>query len=128
MYIGSLLAFFVLALGVTSAPAQQAKPAADTSVVALLRKHDDAMKRHDIDAVMALFAPGEKTVMIGTGPGERWVGKDEIRSAYVEFFKDFDKGSLTRTCEWASGEAQKASRTSLVPCSRHRESERRRHR
>jgi hypothetical protein len=56
MYIGSLLAFFVLALGVTSAPAQQAKPAADTGVVALLRKHDD-------------------------------------------------KGSLTRTCEWATGEA-----------------------
>ncbi len=96
MQIGAWLALVILAAVVSGAAAQQAAPAADTGVVALLRKHDEAMKQHDLDAMMALFAPGEKTVMIGTGPGERWVGKDEIRTAYVEFFKDFDKGSLTR--------------------------------
>jgi uncharacterized protein (TIGR02246 family) len=117
MQIGAWLAFVILAAVVSGAAAQQAAPAADTGVVALLRKHDEAMKRQDIDAIMALFAPGEKTVMIGTGPGERWVGKDEIRSAYVEFFKDFDKGSLTRTCEWTTGEVRKETAWGVAMCS-----------
>jgi len=89
---------------VSSAPAQQASVPGESSVAALLRKHDEAMKEKNLDAIMALYAPGDKTVMIGTGPGERWVGKEEIRNAYLQFFKDFDRGSLTRKCEWTGGE------------------------
>ena len=91
---------------VASASAQQASVSTDTSVAALLQKHDEAMNQKNLEAVMALFAPGDQTVMIGTGPGERWVGKDQIRTAYVEFFKDYDKGSLTRKCEWSTGEVR----------------------
>jgi uncharacterized protein (TIGR02246 family) len=95
---------FVIA---AAALAQPAAPRGEGTVAALIEKHDEAMNQKDLDAVMALYAAGNKTVMIGTGPGERWVGKDEIRSAYVEFFKDYDKGSLARKCDWRSGEAQK---------------------
>jgi len=66
---------------VTSAPARQASVSTDTSVAALPQTHDEAMNQKNLEAVMALFAPGDKTVMIGTGPGERWVGKDQIRCA-----------------------------------------------
>lgn len=92
---------------VAAALAQQTSPQGEPTVAALIEKHDEAMNQKNLDAVMALYAPGDRTVMIGTGPGERWVGKEEIRSAYVEFFKDYDKGSLTRKCDWRSGEAQK---------------------
>ena len=103
LWLAVALTFVVAA----SAPAQQAAVPADASVAALLQKHDEAMNQKNLDAVMALFAPGDTTVMIGTGPGERWVGKEQIRAAYVEFFKDYDKGSLTRSCEWTTGEVGK---------------------
>jgi hypothetical protein len=100
-------AFAVVFVVTSSALAQQTSVPGEPSVVALLQKHDEAMNEKNLDAVMALFAPGDKTVMIGTGPGERWVGKEEIRTAYVEFFKDYDKGSLTRKCEWPTGQLQR---------------------
>lgn len=53
--------------------------------------------------ISAVYAPGNKTVVMRTGPGERWVGKDEIQFAYSNFFKDFDKGSLTSSCYWREG-------------------------
>ena len=109
-------ALVVLFALVSSALAQQASVPGESSVAALPRKHDEAMKEKNLDAIMALYAPGDKTVMIGTGPGERWVGKDEIRNAYLEFFKDFDKGSLARTCEWTSGEVRKDTAWGAAMC------------
>lgn len=49
---------------------------------------------------MSVFAPTTNIVVLGTGPGERWSGKDEIRSADAEIIKDFDKGTATRDCYW----------------------------
>src|SRR5262245_49851323 len=40
-------------------------------IMALLQKHDDAVNRHDLDGVVEVFAPGERTVVMGTGPNER---------------------------------------------------------
>ena len=34
----------------------------------------------------------EKAAIMGTGPGEIWVGPEEIKAAYEHFFEDFDKG------------------------------------
>lgn len=80
-----------------------------TQIVGLLQKHDDALNQHDLDGVMSVFAPSANTVVLGTGPGERWLGKDEIRAAYTEIFKDFDKGTSTRDCGWKTGEIIGAS-------------------
>lgn len=83
----------------------RAQKSADLSqIVALLQKHDDALNQHDLDGIMSVFAPSEKILVLGTGPGERWSGKDEIRSAYAEIIKDFDKGTSTRDCYWKTGE------------------------
>jgi uncharacterized protein (TIGR02246 family) len=82
---------------------QTAQGPAQGEIAAMLQKHDDAMNQHDIDGVMALFSPNPKTVMIGTGPGEKFQGLAEIRSAYTEMFKDFDKGTLTHSCYWKDG-------------------------
>jgi len=75
-------------------------------IASLLQAHDEAMNRHNLEGLLALYAPGPKTVMIGTGPGERYQGADEIRAAYKEFFKDFDEGSLTHSCYWKEGGAK----------------------
>jgi uncharacterized protein (TIGR02246 family) len=57
---------------------------------ALLKAHDDAMTSHDLKGVMACLT--EKAAIMGTGPGEIWVGPDEIKTAYEHFFEGFDKG------------------------------------
>jgi uncharacterized protein (TIGR02246 family) len=93
----------ILILSSSAASAQTPVPAPVTEIIALLDKHDQAMNQKDMDALMALYAPGTTTVLMGTGPGEKWVGKDEIKDAYTHFFEDYDKGSHTRDCFWKTG-------------------------
>ena len=60
------------------------------AIRALLKAHDDAMTNHDLKGVMATLT--EKASIMGTGPGEMWVGPAEIKDAYEHFFQGFDKG------------------------------------
>lgn len=102
MRLLAIVAICLLSLAVVQA---QKQPDANlTQLAALLQKHDDALNQHDLDGIMSVFAPSDKTVVLGTGPGEKWQGKNEIRSAYEEIIKDFDKGTSTRTCDWRTGE------------------------
>jgi uncharacterized protein (TIGR02246 family) len=71
--------------------------------MALLQKHDDALNHHDLDALLEVFVPGERTVLMGTAPSERWQGIDQIRAAYSRSFNDFDEGTLNRQCYWKTG-------------------------
>jgi uncharacterized protein (TIGR02246 family) len=60
------------------------------AIRALLKAHDEAMTSQDLKGVLATMT--KKTAIMGTGPGEIWVGPAEIKDAYEHFFKDFDKG------------------------------------
>jgi uncharacterized protein (TIGR02246 family) len=89
------------------APAAAANAPADPKVVeevrAVLAKHDKALGEKNLEAVLETFAPAPNTVVLGTGPAERWVGAQEIKAAYTEIFKDYDPGSMKVDCEWKSG-------------------------
>jgi uncharacterized protein (TIGR02246 family) len=76
----------------------------------LLVKHDKALNDQNLDAVLSTFSTNPKTVVLGTGQGERFVGRDEIRQAYTEIFKDYDKGTLVSPCDWKSGEADESGK------------------
>ena len=43
----------------------------------------------NIEAAVDLFAK-EGAVMLGSGPGERWVGREEITAAHRGFFSSYD--------------------------------------
>ena len=58
-------------------------------VKALLQAHDDAMTEHDLAGVLATF--DDDAALMGTGPGEMWQGKEELKVAYEHFFMVFDK-------------------------------------
>ncbi len=62
-----------------------------TKIWALLKAHDEAMANHDLGGVMKCLT--EKAAIMGTGPGEFWVGPEEIKIAYEHFFETFDKGA-----------------------------------
>jgi uncharacterized protein (TIGR02246 family) len=60
-------------------------------IMQLLHAREKAFDTQDLDALMATYVPDDKTAVMGTGPGELWVGLDEIRTAHAEMFKAFDK-------------------------------------
>jgi ketosteroid isomerase-like protein len=78
----------------TLGPSAQAQEKADNpeleGIRALLKAHDDAMTNHDLAGVMATLS--EKASIMGSGPGEMWVGPAEIKDAYEHFFQGYDKG------------------------------------
>ena len=110
------LVLMILGLGVPVCFAQAQGGKVDPGVAALLKKHDEAMNQHDLEGVVALFAPDPKTVVLGTGPGERYQGREEIKTAYTEMFKDFDKGTLTHECYWREGGGNKSLRWGAAMC------------
>jgi ketosteroid isomerase-like protein len=63
----------------------------EEAVTAAAQNYLKAFAARDVKGCMAAFVPGEKTVMMGTGPGERWVGLNDIGAAHKEMFKAFEK-------------------------------------
>lgn len=89
---------------VSSSNAKAAKPTVD-EIRQVLVAHDKALNDKNLDAVMSTFSNDPKTVVLGTGTEERWVGPQEIRAAYTEILKDYDPGTLTTDCNWKNGGA-----------------------
>jgi hypothetical protein len=72
--------------------AQSPKSEAAADIANLLKRHDAAMNQRDVDGVVQLYARGPTTVLLGTGPGEKYQGLEEI-----------DKGTLSASCYWKDG-------------------------
>ena len=49
-----------------------------------------SLTNHDLKGLMACLT--ERAAIMGTGPGEIWVGPEDIKVAYEHFFEGFDKG------------------------------------
>lgn len=97
----TLAAFGALAL---AAPKMAQAAEADGSVEALkalLEAHNKAFTAQDMAGVLATLSP-EVTIM-GTAPGELWIGHDEAEDAYVHFFGDFDPGQQSFESLWHQG-------------------------
>ena len=71
----------------------------------VLAQHDKALSEKNLDSLMQTFSSEPNTVVLGTGAEEKWVGQQEIRSAYTEIFKDYDPNTLQSTCDWKTGGA-----------------------
>jgi ketosteroid isomerase-like protein len=70
---------------------------------AVLAQHDKALSAKNLAGLMATFSTASNTVVLGTGPEERWVGPQEIKEAYKHIFEGYDAGTLTTTPEWRTG-------------------------
>ena len=101
LWYAMFLIIFGLGTPIGLAQAQGGSTRAD--VAAMLKKHDEALNQHNLNGLLALYSPSPKTVVLGTGPGEKYQGKAEIKAAYTEIFKDFDKGTMTHSCYWRDG-------------------------
>jgi uncharacterized protein (TIGR02246 family) len=102
LLFGALLtALAVVSLGVAQtapkATPMDATTGPQAEVQAAIAAYARAISEKDIDACLAAYAPGTNSLMLGTGPGERWVGPEEMRTAHEQFFKDFDTESSKPT-------------------------------
>lgn len=57
------------------------------AVKALVKQHNKALGEQNLKGVMETYASAQNVVLMGTGPGETYVGDEAIRGAYVQFFK-----------------------------------------
>jgi ketosteroid isomerase-like protein len=71
---------------------------------AALERYEHAVSAKDLETCMELFSQEMEPVVIGTGPGERWVGREEIMDAHRHFLSSFDSERSHRT--WATGNAR----------------------
>jgi uncharacterized protein (TIGR02246 family) len=81
----------------SSALADERESGVEAEVFAALQAYGKAIGEKNVDACMAAYAPGLGTIMLGTGPGERWVGDEEIREAHTHILGAFDKESSMST-------------------------------
>lgn len=68
-----------------------------TRLIALLEQHDKAFTAQDLEGVMKTYVVSPEISLMGTGPGEIYVGKEEVEGAYRRIFTRFDKGSPSFT-------------------------------
>lgn len=82
--------------------AQKGQSKLDADVRALLEQHDKALSAQDLKGIMDTFASAPNIVLMGTGPGEAYVGEEAIGSAYNQFFTRFKANTLHFKYDWIS--------------------------
>jgi ketosteroid isomerase-like protein len=71
-----------------------------TGVKAVMEQHNKAFNAQDLKGVMTTYASDPNTFLMGTGPGEAYVGDEAIGAAYNEFFKRFEANTLSFKYDW----------------------------
>jgi uncharacterized protein (TIGR02246 family) len=85
--------------------AKKGKVGADkskTQIQAVLEQHNKAFNAQDLKGVMTMYSSDPNCVLMGTGPGEAYVGDEAIGAAYNQFFTRFEAGSLSFKPDWVA--------------------------
>ena len=69
-------------------------------VKAVLAQHNKAFNAQDLKGVMTTYASDPNTVLMGTGPGEAYVGDEAIGGAYDQLFTRFEANGLSFKYDW----------------------------
>ena len=85
----ALLSCFAL---VSPCLAKQGDSKSMATVKAVMEQHNQAFNAQDLKGVMTLYSSDPNTVLMGTGPGEAYVGDEGIAGAYNQFFSRFKAG------------------------------------
>ena len=103
--VAALAMAFAMSVGTGSALADVDQATID-SVKQLWEAQQKAFDAHDLDGVLATFVDNDEIMLMGTGPGEHWVGKDEIKDAFTHFMEQFDPYTMNAKCGDGAGSAQ----------------------
>lgn len=95
----ALLSCFVL---VSPCLARQGDAKTMATVNTVLEQHNQAFNAHDLKGVMTLYSSDSNAVLMGTGPGEAYVGEEGISGAYNQFFSRFKPETLSFKYDWVT--------------------------
>lgn len=95
-----ILILAVLAAAANSVRAEDAAADTESQVKNLLTRELKAFCSKDIEAIMAMISPEPDVVFLDVAPNGRYVGKDQIRQAYLKDFHEFK--SATAEIKWAA--------------------------
>ena len=73
------------------------------AIKALWQDQHKALDAHDVDALMMTYADSDDIMLMGTGPGEHWIGKEETKDAYMHFMEGFDAHTMQVECVDGAG-------------------------
>ncbi len=106
----SLLIMVVLSLAAVSPCLAKGAKGGETKtmagVKAVIEEHNKAFNAQDLKGVMNTYASDPNAVLMGTGPGEAYVGDEAIGGAYNQFFTRFDANSLSFKYDWSAAVAK----------------------
>lgn len=101
-----VLTGLALAIGFVAGATQAEENTPKEAVKALWQEQHKALDAHDIAGVMGTYADSDDIMLMGTGPGEHWVGKEEVKDAYAQFMKNFDPNTKEVECGEGSGTSE----------------------
>jgi ketosteroid isomerase-like protein len=99
----SLLFCFAL---VSPCLAKQGDSKIMAAVKTVMEQHNQALKAQDLKGVMTTYASDPNTVLMGTGPGEAYVGDEAIGGAYDQLFTRFEANTLSIKNDWIAAGSQ----------------------
>ncbi len=89
-----------------STQAAQVDPATIDAIWEVWQNQHKALDAHDAAGVLATYADSDDIMLMGTSPGEHYIGKDEIKDAYTHFMGDFDAHTLRSKCGDGQGSTE----------------------
>ncbi|GBC62077.1 hypothetical protein DENIS_3040 [Desulfonema ishimotonii] len=92
-----MLALTVFLMTAPFCVAEEPSPEVMAELEAFYKSYVDTVQKKDIDAMMKLWAPGPGILLMGTGPGERFLGEEAVREAHLSFFDESDKEEIKLT-------------------------------
>ncbi len=97
---GLMLALLFCFALVSPCLAEQGDSKIMAAVKTVMEQHNKAFIAQDLKGVMTLYASDPNTFLMGTGPGEAYVGDEAIGGAYDQLFTRFEANKLSNKYDW----------------------------
>jgi ketosteroid isomerase-like protein len=99
---GLLLALLLCFALVAPCLAKQGDAKIAAEVESVIEQHNMALNAHNIKGIMSIYSSYPNTVLMGTGPGETYVGEEGLSGAYNQIFNRFKADTLSFKYHWVA--------------------------
>ena len=99
---GLLLALLSCFALVSPCLAKQGDAKITAEVKSVIEQHNLALNAQNIKGIMSIYSSNPSTVLMGTGPGETYVGEEGLSGAYNQIFNRFKADTLSFKYDWVA--------------------------
>jgi len=99
---GLLLALLSCFALVSPCLAKQGDAKITAEVKSVIEQHNLALNAQNIKGIMSIYSSDPSTVLMGTGPGEAYVGEEGLSGAYNQIFNRFKADTLSFKYDWVA--------------------------